>query len=417
MRLKITVLFALIAADALSQNTATVMSSPRFIALDNNGAVVPLAELCSYYSGTLTPKSLYADSGGVTALSNPVVMDGGGQALVFGEGNYTLVLSQPGTGTCPGTGAQIWSASGIFLTTQNPTFGSVTATTFNSTATGATSAIQQQGGTFSITGAGNAAFQTVSASTTFNSLATDITAAFQTVGGTFEIFGNGNIQGQQLAGNQGSLVGFAGPPASNGCTACAAPAAGSALVYYDTMIGALRYNLGGAGWVNWSVPGSNSQVIYNKSGGFAASSGLTYNDSTDVMLITGTTTSGYQAPAFSSTNTGTNVAFTTGTGTFSILGNGNGAFQSVTAGSTAKTMSFLTGTNANTDSAGTVNLSGGTYILSFPSGHTYTQAPYCVAGESDTSPHAVGVVATTTGLTFYGTGTDTVQYICMGTVY
>ena len=220
-----------------------------------------------------------------------------------------------------------------------------------------------------------------------------------------------------MAGNQSSLVGFAGPPASNGCTACAAPAAGSALVYYDTMIGALRYNLGGAGWVNWSVPGSDSQVIYNKSGGFAASSSLTYNDSTDVMLITGATTSGFQAPAFSSTNTGTNVAFTTGTGTFSILGNGNGAFQSITAGNTAKTMSFLTGTNANTDSAGTVNLLGGTYTLFFPSGHTYSQIPYCVASESDTSPHAVGVVATTTGLTFYGTGTDTVQYICMGTVY
>ena len=114
------------------------------------------------------------------------------------------------TGAVTLTKADVTAVDQALGTTDTPTFAGVIANgTFNSTATGATSAVQQQSGTFTITGAGNASFQTVSAAT-FNSTATGATAAFQQSGGTFSIHGDGQAFFQSLC--------VQGTPPSESCT-------------------------------------------------------------------------------------------------------------------------------------------------------------------------------------------------------
>lgn len=70
-----------------------------------------------------------------------------------------------------------------------------------------------------------------------------------------------------------------------------------------------------------------------------------------------------------------------------------------------------TATASNTDTAGTLTLSGGTNTFTFTG--TYTTAPVCV-GSDKTAVAAVQVTASTTVLTINGTGTDAVNYHCIG---
>lgn len=318
-------LIAVLCATALSaQNTANIMVNPEFIALDNNGVPVASAKLCTYAAGTTSPMATYTDSGGGTPASNPLIMDSAGRALIYGSGNYKFVLQQPGDGSCPGTGAVIWTADNYFVVNQNPTFGTVNATTFHSTATGATNAAY--GSAWSILGSGTATFNAVVSNTLFNSAATGTSAAFQTTFTTMQILGNGNALFQQSKDNQQALIGFTAPPSGAGCTSCDTPAAGKALIYYDTSLSALRYNLGGAGWVSFpTITGSNTQVLYNNSGAIGASSHFTF--ASDVLTLGGGVTTGIIAPIFNSSNTGTNISFQTGGGTSQVYGNGLAAYQ------------------------------------------------------------------------------------------
>jgi hypothetical protein len=70
-----------------------------------------------------------------------------------------------------------------------------------------------------------------------------------------------------------------------------------------------------------------------------------------------------------------------------------------------------TNTSSNSDLAGQVTLSGGTGSYSFANG--YATAPICVATDT-TAKNATQVVATSTTLTINGTGTDVIDYICVG---
>lgn len=391
----------LLCGAALAQNAANIMVNPEFLALDNNGVPVAGAKLCAYSAGTLSPKDTYTDATGMTQNANPVIMDSAGRAKIYGTGNYKFVLQQPGTTTDCTTGAVIWTVDGYFVINQNPTFGSVIATTFNATATGATAAFQQSSGTFVITGAGNASFQTVVATTTFNSLATGSTAAFQQGSGTFTITGAGNAAFQSVASNYTSYVGLSAAPT--------APGAGFAFVYYDTTLGQIRYNLGGAGWGSLpTVPGANTQLIYNSGGAFAASSHLTF--AADTLTLGGNSTTGVVAPLFNAINTGSDHVFQTNTGTMYITGAGDSAFQSVTANH------LLTGTSSNTDTAGTVTLSGGTFTQNWPSGHVFSSNPVCI-GNDFTANNSVSAAGHATNLVFNGTGSHVVQYVCVGGVY
>lgn len=75
------------------------------------------------------------------------------------------------------------------------------------------------------------------------------------------------------------------------------------------------------------------------------------------------------------------------------------------------TTSLRTATALNSDAAGQIVLSGGTGSYTFSG--SYATPPVCTA--SDTSAkNAVRVSTTKTGLTVTGTGSDTINYICVG---
>src|SRR5262249_36754550 len=75
------------------------------------------------------------------------------------------------------------------------------------------------------------------------------------------------------------------------------------------------------------------------------------------------------------------------------------------------TASLRTGTALNSDAAGQIVLSGG--IGSYTFSGIYVTPPVCTA--TDTSAKSALKVSTTnTGLTLTGTGSDTINYICVG---
>jgi hypothetical protein len=325
-KLRLALFLVIIASSAFNlkaQTAAMVATIPVFQPLDNNGVPVPGGTICSYLAGTGTLTDTFTTSVGNISNTNPVILDSSGRANVWLKVATKLVLSKPGTG-CPSTGAQIWSIDGISVITSNPVFNSVTsATTFNSRADIA-------GGT-----------------------------AFQTSGGTMTISGTGNGAFQEMAANHYSFVGFASAPTP--------PGAGFAFMYYDTVLSGLRYNLGGAGWTNLlsGVAGSVNELQYNGGGAaFASSPKLTWNNTTGnlsaCIAVAGicTVTSGFNGQAFSSTATGTNPAFVTGGGTATITGAGNIAAQNVTVHSVFNSQADTFGGNAFQTSGGTVVITG-----------------------------------------------------------
>ena len=70
------------------------------------------------------------------------------------------------------------------------------------------------------------------------------------------------------------------------------------------------------------------------------------------------------------------------------------------------------GSASNTDITGRVTLSVGTGSYSL--GQTYTSAPNCLCNDVTTPGNACSVSESTTTLTFTGTGTDVVKYVCIG---
>ena len=112
-----------------------------------------------------------------------------------------------------------------------------------------------------------------------------------------------------------------------------------------------------------SVAGSAGAVQFNTGTGFGGSNNLKWDNTNFDLIVcqppgTGcTTTSGVQAPAFSSSATGTNPAFTTAGGTFSITGNGAGQFQNLSVTTTFNSLATGT-TSAIQQSTGTFRILG-----------------------------------------------------------
>lgn len=88
---------------------------------------------------------------------------------------------------------------------------------------------------------------------------------------------------------------------------------------------------------------------------------------------------------------------------------GNSTFKSVTI--TGSGSSISTGTASNTDLAGQLTLAAGSATYTFAA--SYTSAPICVATDT-TAVNAVKAGVTTTVLTITGTGTDVINYVCVG---
>lgn len=117
--------------------TAYETPYPKFQAFDSNGAPLSGGKLYSYENGTTTNKNTYTDSTGTVANTNPVILDSRGEADVWLDGTYTLVLKDSadvqiwsvdnvvGTGSTADVGDQ-WIISGL-----TPTYVSATSFTLS----------------------------------------------------------------------------------------------------------------------------------------------------------------------------------------------------------------------------------------------------------------------------------------------
>jgi hypothetical protein len=60
--------------------------------LDAYGNPLSLGKVYTYEAGTSTPKACYTSADKTSLATNPIILDAYGQATVYGEGNYSLVI-------------------------------------------------------------------------------------------------------------------------------------------------------------------------------------------------------------------------------------------------------------------------------------------------------------------------------------
>lgn len=72
--------------------TASILPPAKTQLLDNNGNPLVSGTVDYYVPGTTTRKTTWRDSGQTVANTNPVVLDGGGRALMLGDGSYRQVV-------------------------------------------------------------------------------------------------------------------------------------------------------------------------------------------------------------------------------------------------------------------------------------------------------------------------------------
>src|SRR3954470_6737146 len=71
---------------------AAPVISPELQWSDANGVPYAGGTLASYVPGTSTPKATWLDPGQAALNTNPVVLDGAGRSLMYGDGDYRIVL-------------------------------------------------------------------------------------------------------------------------------------------------------------------------------------------------------------------------------------------------------------------------------------------------------------------------------------
>jgi hypothetical protein len=73
---------------ALAQSTAAILPQGRTQFLDNNGNPLSSGKIYFYIPNTLTNKTTWQDAAKTTANTNPVILDAGGRATIYGDGTY-----------------------------------------------------------------------------------------------------------------------------------------------------------------------------------------------------------------------------------------------------------------------------------------------------------------------------------------
>jgi len=79
---------------------------PKFKGFSNTGALLAGGKLYTYEPGTVTPKAAYQDSGNIAAHTNPIILDSNGEATIFLEGYYDIVLQNS-------AGVQQWTMNSV----------------------------------------------------------------------------------------------------------------------------------------------------------------------------------------------------------------------------------------------------------------------------------------------------------------
>ena len=77
---------------AYAQSAASILPPAKTQLLDSNGKPLVSGTVDYYVPGTTTRKTTWQDSGKTVANTNPVVLDGGGRALMLGDGSYRQVV-------------------------------------------------------------------------------------------------------------------------------------------------------------------------------------------------------------------------------------------------------------------------------------------------------------------------------------
>jgi len=91
------------------QIMATILPEGKQSFTNSSGDPLAGGKLYTYAAGTSTPKATYADSGAVTPNANPIVMDARGEATIFWDGVYKVILKDSAD-------SLIWSVDNISST-------------------------------------------------------------------------------------------------------------------------------------------------------------------------------------------------------------------------------------------------------------------------------------------------------------
>lgn len=69
-----------------------LLQPPEFQAVDGNGLPYAGGSVGTYIPGTDTPKDTWVDKDGTALNANPIILDAAGRCIIFGDGEYRLVL-------------------------------------------------------------------------------------------------------------------------------------------------------------------------------------------------------------------------------------------------------------------------------------------------------------------------------------
>jgi hypothetical protein len=113
---------------ARSQTSAAPMPQPELW----YGPLYAGGFLCSFAAGTSSPLATYTDSTAATENNNPVVLDANGSASIWvAQVGYKFILYLGGNGSCPGSGAVVWSQDNVYAIFQQVNSVSITGGSSN----------------------------------------------------------------------------------------------------------------------------------------------------------------------------------------------------------------------------------------------------------------------------------------------
>lgn len=84
----------------------SLLPEPKQSYEDSNGRPLNGGQLFTYAAGTTTPKATYQDAAGMIPNTNPIVLNERGEAVVYGSGNYRMILKNA-------LGATIWDRDNV----------------------------------------------------------------------------------------------------------------------------------------------------------------------------------------------------------------------------------------------------------------------------------------------------------------
>lgn len=84
---------------ALAQSTAAILPQGKTQFLDNNGKPLSAGKVFFYIPSTTTFKTTWQDAAETTPNANPVILDAGGRAIIYGSGTYRQIVRDSANNT------------------------------------------------------------------------------------------------------------------------------------------------------------------------------------------------------------------------------------------------------------------------------------------------------------------------------